>query len=323
MSAKAPRLSVILPTHNRPQLLREAIDSVRAQTHADWELIVVDDASEPPVPHDLGDSRIRVVRHDAALGGAAAKNTGVHHALGNVLAFLDDDDCYAPHYLARAFEALDAHADIDVVFMGVSWFGSRAESGERNYGQAMSAFLAQAGGTIKGALTFFDERIVHALLTSVPMAFQRPVVRRDAFARIGAYRNDCLLWDCDWAIEAALHAQVALLPEGLYRQRVDGQGYSSRVDRTADQLRSGIDIKDRLLQQSLSNDGGPYPRYREAFRRSAAQAWFDLAWHLYGQSRRELAVKALWQSVRRRREGRQLKLLVRLLLPMTSPKANA
>jgi hypothetical protein len=316
MNADNPRVSVVLPTHNRPELLSEAIASVLEQTHADWELIIVDDASMPPVPCDMGDSRIRVVRHDAALGGAAAKNTGAHHALGDVLAFLDDDDCYAPGYLARALEALDTHAEVDVVFMGVSWFGSRAESAERNYRRAMSRFMSQAGGTTAGSLTLFSDRIVPALLNSVPMAFQRPVVRRDANSRIGGYRSDCLLWDCDWAIEAAIHARVALEPHGLYRQRVDGQGYSSRGDRTADQLRSGVDIKDRLLQRSLADPNGQYARFREPIRRSSAQAWFDLAWYHYGQGQRPSAVRALAQAVRRRFESRQLKLAVRVLLAM-------
>lgn len=312
--ATLPRVSVVLPTHDRLLLLREAVDSVQAQTMAHWELIVVDDASMPPVAIDSTDPRIRVIRHPQAQGGAAAKNSGAAQARGEVLAFLDDDDLYDPRYLDGALAVLDAHPELDVVFMGVSWFGARAADGERNYRQAMARFLAQAGGLRKGELSVFGPSLVGALLTSVPMALQRPVVRRAAFEGIGNYRPDCLLWDCDWAIEAALHARCALLHEGLYRQRVDGQGFSSRHDRAGDHLRSGVGIKQRLWSAARSG-GAPYGEFREPIRQSAAQAWFDLAWHLYGQRRRGPALRALIESLRLRPQGRHLKLLLRLGLP--------
>jgi glycosyltransferase involved in cell wall biosynthesis len=312
-----PRVSVILPTHNRPDLLREALESVQNQTWSDWETIVVDDASSPAVAFDRQDARVRVLRHDTPQGGAAAKNTGIQNARGDILAFLDDDDCYDPRYLEHALDVLDRHPEIDVVFMGVTWFGSNGAWGQRNYDQAMEKFLATAGGQESGTLTVFDDTVLHALLKSVPMALQRPVVRQSALVRIGGYRPDCLLWDCDWAIEAALNAHTALLSEGLYCQRADGQGYSSKRDRTVEQLQSGIAIKDRLWQQSR---GGRHPQYRDVFRRAAADGWFNLAWHYYQQRDRSQAIPALLQSARRHFRLSQLKLLARLALPtVTKP----
>ncbi|MDE2565169.1 MAG: glycosyltransferase family 2 protein, partial [Burkholderiales bacterium] len=81
----SPRVSVILPTHDRPALLQEALASLQAQTFGDWEAVVVDDASDPPVRNDWGDARVRVVRHEAARGGAAAKNSGIAQARGEVV----------------------------------------------------------------------------------------------------------------------------------------------------------------------------------------------------------------------------------------------
>lgn len=289
------RVSIVLPTHNRPVLFREALDSVRRQTFTDWEVLIVDDASSPCVTLDLDDARTRILRHEIAQGGAAAKNTGIQHARGEILAFLDDDDCYAPGYLERALEVMDHYPKIDVVFMGITWFGSNGEWGQRNYDEAMRRFLSAAGGDVSGTLTVFDCSVLHALLKSVPMALQRPVVRKAALTRIGSYRPACLLWDCDWAIRAALNARTALLSEGLYRQRANGQGYSSKRDRTVEQLQSGIEIKERLWQKSRS---GQHPQYCAAFRRAAADGWFDLAWHHYQQGSRSKGVPALLQSAR-------------------------
>lgn len=309
-----PRVSIVLPTHNRPGLLCEALDSVFNQTYSDWEILIVDDASSPAVSIDTGDSRIHILRHDAAQGGAAAKNTGIQSARGEILAFLDDDDCYEARYLERALDVLDRHPEIDVVFMGVTWFGSNGAWGQKNYDQAMEKFQTAAGGRATDTLTIFDDTVLYALLKSVPMALQRPVVRKTALPRIGGYRPDCLLWDCDWAIEAALNARTALLSEGLYRQRADGQGYSSKRDRTVEQLQSGISIKDRLWQQSRA---GQNPQYQDVFRRAAADGWFDLAWHHYQQGNRSQAIPALLQSAYRHLGRAQFKLLARLMLPIT------
>lgn len=76
--------SVIIPTHNRPDLLREALASVLAQTRLPHEILIVDDASSPPVSatdfDGLSDIQIRVLRHPKPLGGAAAKNTRTRSA---------------------------------------------------------------------------------------------------------------------------------------------------------------------------------------------------------------------------------------------------
>jgi hypothetical protein len=142
--------------------------------------------------------------------------------------------------------------------------------GTKNCDVAMSKCLAEASGkAIANDLTVFDDKLVNALLNSVPMAFQRPVVRADALARIGEYRPDCLLWDCDWAISAALNARTALITEGLYLQLASGQGFSS-TNRILDQMNSGIEIKDRLLRQAKD---GRSTKFAPLFRRAAAEAW--------------------------------------------------
>lgn len=143
--AAAPQVTVVLPTHNRPRLLKEAMTSLVAQTHRDWEVIVVGDGSTPKAALETADPRFQMVRHSVSLGGAAAKNTGLRHARGEIVAFLDDDDLYAPEYLARAVEALRLRPDLDVVFMGATWFGTHAASGQHNYDRGMQAFMDGAG----------------------------------------------------------------------------------------------------------------------------------------------------------------------------------
>jgi glycosyltransferase involved in cell wall biosynthesis len=95
------RVSIVLPTRNRRELLLHAIASVRAQSHTNWELVVVDDGStdgSAEAVAALGDQRIRVVRGEGE-GAAAARNRGLAVATGDWVTFLDDDNTMAPHWV--------------------------------------------------------------------------------------------------------------------------------------------------------------------------------------------------------------------------------
>ena len=95
---------MIIPTHDRRELLREAITSIRKQTVDEVEIIVIDDASDPPV---VVDDDIVVVRHDRPLGPAAARNAGVAVSRGRAVAFLDDDDLWLADRLLLARRGLE------------------------------------------------------------------------------------------------------------------------------------------------------------------------------------------------------------------------
>lgn len=107
----APVVSVVLPTYNRPELLPRAIGSVLGQSYGDFELLVVDDASvEDPAPivDGFGDDRVRLIRHPENRGNAAARNTAIRAARGRFLAFLDDDDEWAPEKLEAQVPVLES-----------------------------------------------------------------------------------------------------------------------------------------------------------------------------------------------------------------------
>lgn len=305
-----PRISIILPTHNRAELLAEAIQSVLCQTFTDWELIVVDDASSPPavVPSD---PRIHLMRTEASQGGAASKSRGIEAARGEFVAYLDDDDLYHPDYLLESVALLSLDESIGVVFMGVDWFGTNSHWGQHNYDIAMARFQENDKFKPENGITIFDDDLLPSLLRSVPMAFQRPVVRRNVLAAIGSYRPDCLLWDCDWAIRAAMQTRSALIHRPLYRQRSDGQGYSSRQNRILEHLLSGIEIMDHTRE--LAEHLGASRAHIAMIRSAQSRSWFDLSWHYYNNREPCRAVAALMRSARHERSTSHLKLLARII----------
>jgi len=111
-----PDVTVVIPTRNRLPLLPVAVDSVLAQTHADFELIVVDDGSDDGTADYLAgltDPRVSWHRFETHRGGNAARNRGAAAARSEILSFLDSDDFYHPHRLADVMGIL-AGADCGV-----------------------------------------------------------------------------------------------------------------------------------------------------------------------------------------------------------------
>lgn len=107
----APRVSVIIPTHNRANLLPTAIHSALAQTVTDIEVIVVDDGSSDNTQQVLAgfkDPRVRCLRNSPGKGAAGARNAGIAAATGEYIAFLDDDDQWFVEKLTRQLAALEA-----------------------------------------------------------------------------------------------------------------------------------------------------------------------------------------------------------------------
>jgi hypothetical protein len=111
--------SVIVPTFNRPAQLGEALTSIAGQRHidlADVEVIVVNDGGCPVQEvidqARLGGLRVESFSHGQNRGLPAARNTGLDHATGTYLCFLDDDDVFLPDHLATVAPVLDSGANI-------------------------------------------------------------------------------------------------------------------------------------------------------------------------------------------------------------------
>jgi len=109
MEKSQPAISVVIGTHNRPEMLPRALDSVLDQTFEDFEIIVVDDGLEiraEDVVASYDDDRIRYIQHEENKGCSASKNTGARNARADYVAFLDDDDWWEEDKLKIQYERL-------------------------------------------------------------------------------------------------------------------------------------------------------------------------------------------------------------------------
>ena len=126
---KSGLVSIILPTYNTDELfLRQAVDSVVAQTYDNWELLIIDDSTTSPVENIINsysDQRIKYFRNPQNLGMANSRNRGLDLAQGEFIALLDHDDIWMPEKLEMQLELI-RNTNCNMVFSPVTFFGKKS-----------------------------------------------------------------------------------------------------------------------------------------------------------------------------------------------------
>lgn len=174
----SPLVSVVVPTHNRPELLREALASIAAQTLDSVEAVVVNDAGVDVSAVVAAFPFARLVVHDENRGLAGARNTGLQNARGRYIAYLDDDDVYLPEHLETLVSALEGGADaayVDAVMV------------ELDEGREL-------GRTVRVSPEFSRDRYLHENLFPVNCAAHR----RELVERCGPFDEELSTPLEDW-----------------------------------------------------------------------------------------------------------------------------
>ena len=122
-----PKVSVIIPTHNRAEMVQRAIQSVLAQTwQGTMEIIVVSDGSTDNtenVVNSFNDPRIRFFKHEKSRGASAARNTGLRASRGKYIAFLDDDDEWTSEKLEVQMPVIEnSDTKVGLVYAWMEYF---------------------------------------------------------------------------------------------------------------------------------------------------------------------------------------------------------
>jgi glycosyltransferase involved in cell wall biosynthesis len=231
---RPPVVSVVIPAFNRAGTIGAAVDSVLAQTFQDLELILVDDASTDDtadVLAGLGDSRIRVIRHESNKGAGAARNTGIEAARGEWVAFQDSDDLWMPTKLERQMARLSSPGASYIA----AYCGMLVED--------MDNPCAQPRYIPDTKVTTREGNILNELLTRSFISTQTLVARRDLLMSIGGFDEELpALEDWECVLRLAQHDSFALVDEPLVRQRFSPNSITRSADR---RLKARIQILEK------------------------------------------------------------------------------
>lgn len=216
-SKAAPAVSIVMPVRDGERFLQIAIDSVLAQSFADFELIIIDDGSSDSTPAILAeaarrDPRIVVIREEPT-GVAAAFNLGIATARAPLIARLDSDDIALPERLARQVETMQSEPSLGLL-------GSFAET------------IDESGRTL-GSRTppVSHDALVTFLARNDPFVTSTVMLRTELARTLGGYRAAIeVAEDYDLWLRMAERARIANLPETLVRYRVHLQSESGRKE---------------------------------------------------------------------------------------------
>ena len=211
-----PTVTVLVPVYNRAAYIRDAIESILAQTFTDFELLVIDDASSDGSADAVAsyrDERIRLLCNETNLGIPGSRNRGIDEARGEFLAFLDSDDCARPERLARQVAFLRGHREYAAVGSWIEWMNREGKP------------LGRIKRKAVGAAQIAAERLFRSCLENSAAMARTAILRRYRHREHIKLGSDYDLW----ARIAAEH-KLAALPQVLtYRRQHGGRTTEGRT----------------------------------------------------------------------------------------------
>lgn len=180
-------VSVIIPTYNRAHSVLQAVETAAQQTHANLEIIVVDDASTDNTLAHLfekqrDDTRLKIIRHQQNSGVSVARNTGILAAHGEYICLLDSDDQWIPTKIERQLESAATCSKDEPVLYGCNIFSRQIDP---------------AGQIVVERITdYADDTLGNGWFTLQPSTW---MAHRDTFEQVGLFDPEMHCGeDVDW-----------------------------------------------------------------------------------------------------------------------------
>jgi glycosyltransferase involved in cell wall biosynthesis len=285
--ASDPLVDVLLPTYCGGRFVREAIDSVLAQSHRDVHLIVVDDAS-PDATLDLvrehlagRDERVTLLPLASRGGAPAARMAGLARARGALLAFVDQDDRWHPRKLERQLARLRRDPGLSVVHTDIAIIDAEGRP-RPGAADAENAYRARVGYA-----QLSRDALLRECFRRTSVRLVSALVRREAFAAVGGFALDHFGGE-DWAlwvelaaaghrfdhvaeplVERRLHGGNVSIVEAARRREGHFAAITEMVRRhpalaaLADPLRASLLRSEILLELSRGRGGSVRPQLRQ------------------------------------------------------------
>lgn len=250
-------VSVAIPAYNGADYLREAIDSVLAQTQTELEVIVVDDGSTDhtaEVARSYGDRVRYLYQENDRTNGAGARARAVREATGEWIAILDQDDRWLPTKIEKQLDAVRAMPESELSFTGF---------------RAIDAAGNQVGEPV---LTTLQGDVFHLLLSVNPYCASSALIKRSAIEKYGLPDPKPGPADYEWWLHFGRHCRVSVVSECLTEYRTHAENYSANMTRLAEQVLELLADQQTQLHQDCDECRRSLRNGRKHFSSLAADA---------------------------------------------------
>ena len=246
------KVSIITASYNYEDYIRETIESVIAQTFEDWEMIVVDDGSkdnsvEVIKSYAAKDARIKLLQHENGLNKGLAETliTGIRHASGEWVAFVESDDTVKPDYLEKKMAVAEKNPESGLIFNALDMFGDQEVISKYDkYFSQQQSILQKLKFPCNLLKSFREEKINLIPTFSVVMVRRELVLELDYNCPIRPYLDKFLWW------QLAPGTMMYYCPEKLSNWRMHKGSY---VNATANDRKKILEMKLKR-NQFLCND---------------------------------------------------------------------
>jgi hypothetical protein len=278
-SVSEPAVSIILPTYNGQPYLREAVESVRAQTFTNWELIVIDDGSTDDSVswlESLPEPRLRILTSEHIAHRARLRNRGIDAARAQWIAFNDSDDRWMPKKLERQLEYHAARPDLQWSYTGRAVIDA---DGKPFHHPQHKPWRPHSGRIVLPLLAF-----------EAQIALPSVLVRRSLLGRVGGFADQRWGEDYELWVRLAQAAECGLVDEPLVEIRAHPSTSAGRPE----VILAYLEVHHRVARTS------PDPAERRVARRQQAHEALRLGRHLIGRRRFGPAFDAFFVALWRR-----------------------
>ncbi|MGH7146338.1 MAG: glycosyltransferase family 2 protein, partial [Nitrospiraceae bacterium] len=275
-TGKTPIVSVIVPTYNSGELLREALDSILAQTYKPIEIIVVDDGSTDQtreIVRAAGAPIHYFYQHNSG-GCASPRNHGLRVASGAFLSVFDADDVMHPAKIERQVRFLQEHPDVGMVFSDYVNFSAAGRSPLSHFKTCpkLETLLGRTRG--RRELVLEPKGAARIMALENFTIASSPMFRREVYAQVAGYdENLNASADFDFHYRVATRFNTGVLDEiGFYRRLHD----ANMTGNLPKSLRDVIASRTMLLRRETDRVA------RQSLRRKIADSYVALGYHCIG-----------------------------------------
>lgn len=255
----SPKVSIIIPSYNKAELLIEMIESIIAQTYKNWELIIVDDGSDEInymkiLSFVTSDERCTYTkRNREPKNGDTCRNIGVDMAQGEYLILFDSDDVVAPNCLEQRVRFMQSHPEIDYASFPYAEF----QNGDIDYQRTAKKLYKEVDD---------NDILLSILKADYPFTVWSNIYRKTAIENIKWDENVFIYQDFDFMFNCALaglrHGYGDLDIDYYYRQFTDGSNVSGKTI-SKEKCDSTLYLFSKTL--SILKENVNYKKFKKAF----------------------------------------------------------